>query len=251
MMDANARFAVCKKMKQLNMNPKDFLGKINKFENMYKEEITNTYVQNARWSIELGEEFFKQNKEAADYVVFVYNYENRRREYWKLIKKAIENVGSEVIERLGKHADIYAFGIDKKYWKKRFPEIRELKKPRRGEKRAIFGFGFQQGRAYDKTVEYVRKIDFFIRASQLRLSGMYFPALDNSLFVLLTHPPSLYNASRLVKSILETKREDVKHDKYNIYNDPKIYEEWKDFMETAPTAIISSISRIPKIVSFG
>ncbi len=247
-MDANARFAVCKKLKELGMTPREFLKRVEELKGMYKQEITNTYVQNARWSIDLGEEFFKQNDGPADYVVFVYNYENRRRGYWKLIKKAIERVGPEVMERLGGYANIYAFGIDKEYWKKRFPGLKFLRKPGARENRAIFGFGFQQGRAYDEGVKYIREIDYFIRASQLRLSGMYFPSLDNSLFVLLTHPPSLYNARKLVKHILEAKKEDVEHDRYNIYHDPKIYEEWRNFIKTPPTAIISSISRPPKIV---
>jgi hypothetical protein len=159
-------------------------------------------------------------------------------------------VGAEVIEKLNKYANIYAFGVDKDYWVKKFPQLKSLAKPSKNESRAIFGFGFQQGNAYDKTVEYIRKIDYFIRASQLRLSGMYFPALDNALFILLTHPPSLYDASKLVKEIFNIQREDYEHDKYNIYNEPKIYEEWKECIKKPPTVIISSISRVPKIVRF-
>lgn len=249
MMDANARFAVCKKLEDLSISPQEFLKGRDRFIDLYKKEITDTYVQNARWGIALGEELFKQSKGPLDYVVFVYNYENRRRGYWKLIKSAIEIVGDEVIERLGKYASIYAFGIDKKYWSNQFV-LNDLKKPETKENRAIFGFGFQQKEAYDKSVEYIRPIDYFIRASQLRLSGMYFPAIDNALFVLLTHPPSLYNPSKLVAELLKTKKSDREHDKYNIYNDPEVYEEWKEYVKTSPVAIISTIAKIPKIVKF-
>lgn len=249
-MDANARFTVCKKLEELKINPDEFLKNRKKFMEFYRTEITNTYIKNARWSISLAEEFFKQSEEPVDYVVFVYNLENRKREYWKLIEKAIEKVGTEVIERLSKYAGIYAFGIDKQQWINQFPLLKELRKPGKNENRAIFGFGFQHGDAYDKSVEHIRKIDYFIRASQLRLSGMYFPAMDNALFVLLTHPPSLYNTSKLVGEILIAKKEDFEHDRYNIYSEPKIYEEWSGYIKKPPSVMISSISRVPKYVKF-
>jgi len=249
MMDCNARLAACNVFKKEGISPKEFLKNQSKFIHSYEEEITATYAQNALWSAKLGREFFKRNPES-DYVVFIYNYENRRRKYWDLIRKAVEKVGDKVIKSLSEYAGVYTFGVDKFFWKKRFPDLKFLKKPREREARAIFGFCFEQQKAYDESVKFIKPIDYFIRVSQMRLSGMYLPALSNARFILLTHPPVFYNPKTLVKEISKLHSSDVEHDDFNIYRDERVYEEWRKYVKTPPKAVMSSLAHPPKLVTF-
>ncbi|RLI78752.1 hypothetical protein DRP05_06325 [Archaeoglobales archaeon] len=129
----------------------------------------------------------------------------------------------------------------------KFPQLKKLEQPE-ASNRAIFFYGYQQEIGEDPDVYKLRDVDYFIRASQLRYSGMYFPALRNACFIILTHPPLLYDPRELARTLIQTKRTDREHNKINIYEDPTIYEEWLDLLEQNPKAIITTLSRPPKVV---
>ncbi|GEM_PF-3811115 len=137
--------------------------------------------------------------------------------------------------------------MDKKHWMEKFPQLKKLEQPE-ASNRAIFFYGYQQEIGEDPDVYKLRDVDYFIRASQLRYSGMYFPALRNACFIILTHPPLLYDPRELARTLIQTKRTDREHNKINIYEDPTIYEEWLDLLEQNPKAIITTLSRPPKVV---
>ncbi len=77
----------------------------------------------------------------------------------------------------------------------------------------------------DSNVKYLRNMDIFLRATQLRLSGMFFPALKDALFLCLDSSLYLYDPNHLAEKIQKYHAIDEEHDELNIYSN-EVYNAW-------------------------
>ena len=251
MVDGNSRFAFLEVMKRRGWTPEDLVLPSVRSEALaaYSQRLGEVYVENARWCIRLGEELLSRTEDS-DYSIFVYNAANRGRGHFSCIDRAIRAVGGELVERLAAKGEVCLVGpqAEKDCWFRLFPELRELGEPRGGN-RSVIITGYQQGCGEDAHCRFMRPIDYFVRSTQMRFSGMYLPALANAQFVVLSHIPYLYSPGQVAESLVEQASLDEEHDGFNVYS-PRVYDAWLSHYSRAPAAFISSNALPPSVKLF-
>ena len=251
MVDGNSRFAFVESLMQLGLAPVDLSDAGNREAIMpvYLKQLKQVYVRNAHWCIELGESLLSR-VENSDYVVFVYNVANRARGHFSSIDNAICEVGAELVDRLGQFGSVCLLGPEKekKQWKSMFPDLQEVSDLRNGN-RSVIITGYQQEVGGDERTRFMRPLDYFIRSTQMRFSGMYLPALSNTQLVVLSHVPYFYRPEAVVDALLEETALDEEHDELNVYSQG-VYDAWVDHYLQAPSLFLSSNARPPRVKEF-
>jgi hypothetical protein len=230
MADGNARFAVLNLLEKLDISSEIFLKNLDTYKDQYLTSLLEVYEKNAVWCGLFGKALLTNNR-GSDLVIFVYNYTNRQREHNEVIEKVITRRGQEIIDMLKPYANLYVLGADseKKKWSGIFQELEPLNRNAElDENRVIFGVGYEYNtpEGMDSTVKYLRNMDIFLRATQLRLSGMFFPALKDALFLCLDSSLYLYDPNHLAEEIQKYHNMDEEHDELNIYSNA-VYNAWK------------------------
>lgn len=245
MVDGNSRFAFTDVLRRNGWNADDLAFPPVRERALveYSRRLGEVYVENARWCIRLGEELLER-VEDSDYSVFVYNAANRSREHFSCIDAAIRAVGGELASRLGRFGPVCLVGPreEKQNWFSLFPSsLCELDAPESGENRSVIITGYQHGSgcAEDSRAKFMRPIDYFVRSTQMRFSGMYLPALANSRFVVLSHIPCMYPPRLFAEALVESARADEEHDDLNVYS-PRVYAAWLEHYSAAPAALFTS-----------
>jgi len=229
MADGNARFAVLNLVEKLDISLEIFLKNFDNYKDQYLKSLLEVYEKNAVWCGLFGKALLTNNR-GSDLMIFVYNYTNKQREHHEVIEKVITRRGQEIIDMLKPYANLYILGPDseKKKWSSIFQELGPLNRNAElDENRVIFGVGYEYNTSEgtDSTVKYLRNMDIFLRATQLRLSGMFFPALKDALFLCLDSSLYLYDPSHLAEEIQKYHTIDEEHDELNIYSNA-VYNAW-------------------------
>jgi len=245
MVDGNARQTFIDVIKSKGLTKEDMVSVStqNDVIEEYMKKLPETYLRNAKWCIDLGEELFKQT-ENSEYVIFVYNVANRARGHFKGIEYAICEAGGELINRLSSFGDVCLLGpeSEKKHWVEMYPQLKDVySKP--NDHRTVILTGYQRGNGEDAGVPNVRHLDFFIRSTQMRFSGMFMPCMDNTHMITLSHMPYKYCASDIIQQLLKEKGRDEEHNEINVYS-PSIYSTWIEH-EKKPLSMYITTNALP------
>ncbi|VVB73340.1 Uncharacterised protein [uncultured archaeon] len=245
MVDGNARSTFVNVMRKLDMRPEDLPERKEEAIKLYMKELPSTYIRNARWCIDVGESLFSRT-EGSEYVIFVYNMTNRSRGHFSSIEKTILETGGELIKRLSCFGDVCLAGSksEKDRWMALYPELKDVNEGMKGHRTVILT-GYQRDSGEDAGVRHIRPLDFFVRSTQLRMSGMYLPCMDDTHFCVLNHIPYKYDPSAFVDRLVTAKRMDEEHDELNVYSGG-VYETWLKHESKPPSVYITSNALPPE-----
>lgn len=249
MVDGNSRFALVEVLKRTGMSPEDLANPAVRdgLVDAYCDALREVYVRNARWCVQFGEELLSR-VEGSDYTIFIYNVANRKRDHFSCIDHAICAVSGELIARLGQFGPVCLVGPEeeKQRWFSMFPGYEELSPVRGNENRSVLLMGYQRGIGEDGHASLMRPLDYFLRSTQMRFSGMTLSALDNSQLLVMSHIPYLYSARSVADALIEQARLDEEHDELNLYS-PRIYREWMRHYSESPSIFFSSNALPPRM----
>lgn len=248
MVDGNARATYVSVLNDLNVSPEDVERREAEIVERYLQELPRTYIRNAKWCVRLGEELLSRTRDS-DYVIFIYNMSNRRRTHFRSIENAINEVCGELIERLGIFGDVCIAGhtSEKAHWKGVFPKLKDVGKADKG-RRTILLMGYQRGEGEDPNATNIRHLDYFIRSTQLRFSGMFLPCMDNTHSIVLSHIPYRYDPAALIEKLVEVKKADEEHNELNIYS-KSVYDLWLEH-ENKPLSMYVTTNALPPMEHF-
>ncbi len=254
MVDGNSRFAFVEILQRTGFSPSELSDESIKSVVLeaYKARLKEVYAKNADWCIDLGEALFSR-VDYSDYAVFVYNAVNRKRNHFSGIDNAIRRVGGDLVKRLGAHGPVCLIGPEneKEQWFSLYPDLQELEPgSANAGNRSIIITGYQQGCGEDPHVAGMRPLDYFVRSTQMRFSGMYLPALANTQLVTLSHIPYLYPPEALVNALLNEASLDEEHDELNLYT-PRVYDAWLEHYDREPSVFLSSNAFPPRVKKMG
>jgi hypothetical protein len=245
MVDGNARSTFINVLNTLEMTPAEIVGREKEVTELYLQELPKTYIRNAKWCVRLGKELFSRTSNS-EYTIFVYNVANRARGHFKSIENAIMDVGGELVQELGGFGEVCLVGpeTEKSRWKAVYPRLKDVKETSKGHRTVILT-GYQRDKGEDGGIAHIRPIDFFIRSTQMRFSGMILPCMDNTHFVVLNHIPYKYDPAELVQTLIDVKKMDEEHNELNIYS-KFIYDLWAEHESKPPSIYVTTNAMPPK-----